>query len=69
MKCNVCDAPLSEPKFNPEVRGSFDPCDTCMQVVEDTLAGFVDRPSASEDELGQFYLPLKELFGGSFRTL
>jgi hypothetical protein len=52
MKCNICDAPLPEPKHNPGVKGSFDPCDFCMEVIEDTLASYTDKPAASEDELG-----------------
>lgn len=52
MKCNICDGPLSEPKYIPGVKGSFDPCDRCMTVIEDTLAGFLDTPAAAEDDLG-----------------
>lgn len=51
MKCNICDAPLNEPKFNEDIQ-NYDPCDTCMEVIEDTLAGFLETPSAAEDELG-----------------
>ena len=51
MKCNICDAALNEPKFN-EALGNYDPCDFCMEVSEETLAGFIDQPSAAEDELG-----------------
>jgi hypothetical protein len=28
-----------------------------MLIVEETLAGFTDRPSVAEDELGQTNLP------------
>jgi hypothetical protein len=57
MKCNICDASLSEPKFIPGVKGSFDPCDKCMEVIEDTLASYedaphLDKPSADEKDLG-----------------
>jgi hypothetical protein len=55
MKCNICDNPLSEPKFNEDI-GNYDPCDTCMTVIEDTLASYDDtyleRPAAAEEELG-----------------
>lgn len=51
MKCNICDRALNEPKFNPEIR-NYDPCDTCMTVIEDTLAGFIDGPAAEEDAFG-----------------
>lgn len=52
MKCNICDAALPEPKYVPGVKGSFDPCDKCMTIVEDTLASYVDKPAADEEELG-----------------
>jgi hypothetical protein len=52
MRCNICDALLPEPKFVEGVKGSFDPCDRCMVVIEETLAGFLDTPAAAEDELG-----------------
>lgn len=52
MKCNICDAALPEPKHNPAVKGSFDPCDKCMAVVEDTLASYTDKPAANEGDLG-----------------
>lgn len=58
MKCNICDRDLPEPKFNAEVKGKFDPCDTCMEVVQDTLDSWNDKPAAAEDELGQ-ELPLE----------
>jgi hypothetical protein len=56
MKCNICDAPLDEPKFNPDIN-TFDPCDTCLAVIEDTLASYedsprLDKPSADEGDLG-----------------
>jgi hypothetical protein len=52
MKCNICDAPLPEPKYIPGVKGSFDPCDRCMTIVEDTLSSYTDKPSADEGDLG-----------------
>lgn len=57
MHCNICDAALPEPKFNPGVKGNFDPCDKCMAIVEDTLASYedaprLDKPAADEVELG-----------------
>jgi hypothetical protein len=51
MKCNICDAPLTEPKMNDDI-GNFDPCDVCMAVIEDTLASYIDQPAAAEDALG-----------------
>lgn len=66
MKCNICDASLPEPKYVPGVKGSFDPCDRCMTVVEETLAGYLDTPSAAEEDLGgpdpiwQEYYPVQQ---------
>jgi hypothetical protein len=55
MKCHICDNSLPEPKFNEDI-GNYDPCDTCMRVIEETLAGYddqhIDRPTAAEEELG-----------------
>lgn len=56
MRCNICDAPLEEPKFNPDLN-TFDPCDFCMEIIEDTLASYedadrLDKPSADEGDLG-----------------
>jgi hypothetical protein len=69
MHCNICDATLSDPKFNPDL-GNFDPCDTCMAVVEDTLASYIDKPAADEDALGgpdpifeEFYPQVYDPFG------
>lgn len=64
MKCNICDGPLPEPKFveglGKSNLGTFDPCDFCMEVIEDTLASYLDQPSAEEGTLGD---PLiEELF-------
>lgn len=70
MRCNICDAPLSEPKINPEVRGGFEPCDTCMDVVEETLSSYRDKPAADEADLGgpdplleELYPPYSDPFG------
>lgn len=56
MKCHICDATMADPKYSPE-HNDYAPCDTCMEVIEATLAGFTDKPAAAEDELGQYSLP------------
>jgi hypothetical protein len=66
MKCNICDASLSDPKPNPGVKGGFDPCDTCMEVIEDTLSSYIDKPAASEDELGGPDPMFEELYPQSY---
>ena len=70
MKCNICDAPLPEPKFVEGVKGSFDPCDKCMTVIEETLAGYednhLDTPSAAEEDLGGPDPIFEELYPQSY---
>lgn len=70
MHCNICDAALPEPKFVPGVKGSYDPCDRCMVVIEETLAGYedvhLDKPSAAEDELGGPDPIIEELYPTSY---
>lgn len=51
MRCHICDRVIDDPKYNPDL-GEIDPCDICMEVIEDTLAGFTEKPSASEGDLG-----------------
>jgi len=51
MRCHICDAALSEVHYNSD-HEDFEPCVPCLTVVEDTLAGFTDKPSAEEGELG-----------------
>lgn len=65
MKCNICDAALPEPKFVEEL-GTFDPCDKCMEVIEDTLASYTDKPAANEGDLGGPDPVLEGLFPSSY---
>ncbi len=51
MRCNICDRLLTEPEYNKDIEG-YEPCHTCMEVIEDTIAGYHDKASADEDELG-----------------
>jgi hypothetical protein len=59
MRCNICDAPLPEPKFveglGKHLLGTFDPCDKCIEAIEETLASYddrhLDKPAADEDAL------------------
>lgn len=51
MRCNICDKLLPEPSFN-SAHQDWDPCDECQNVVQDTLAGYKDRPAVGDDELG-----------------
>jgi hypothetical protein len=51
MRCHICNTGLSEVHFNADHQ-DFEPCPTCLEVIQDTLEGFLDKPSADEDELG-----------------
>jgi hypothetical protein len=51
MRCHICNSVLSSPNPNSD-HGDYDPCETCMIVINDTVAGFLDKPSADEDDLG-----------------
>jgi hypothetical protein len=53
MRCHICDRVLPEPKFNKDT-DAYEPCDTCMAVILDTVGTFTDRPYVLEDELGDF---------------
>lgn len=52
MRCNICDRPLNEPRYNSDLK-AYEPCEPCMIVIHDTLAGFTDRPAVQDDELGR----------------
>lgn len=41
MKCYICDKELSlkEVVPNPEVRGGYEPCSTCLEVALDAAYG------------------------------
>lgn len=58
MRCYICDKLLSEPVYNREI-GGHEPCDECLEVIRDAVGSFTDRPSAAEDELDQYELPLE----------
>lgn len=51
MRCYICDRVIEEPIFNRELDDKIEPCDACMVVIHDTLAGYTDKPSAAEGEL------------------
>lgn len=49
MRCYICDVALSEPRFNAD-HEDYEPCETCIAVVHDTLDGYLDTPAAAEDD-------------------
>lgn len=60
MRCAICDRLLSEPNFNKDIE-TWEPCDTCMEVILQTLSGYHDRPAVEDDELGDEPLPQDDL--------
>lgn len=50
MRCHICDKQLAEVSFNSEHQ-DIDPCPTCLDVVQDVLDGYKDKPAAAEDDL------------------
>lgn len=51
MRCNICNASLSKPTYNEQLQG-YEPCGTCLDVINDAVGTFYDKPYANEDELG-----------------
>lgn len=51
MRCHICDASLEAPNYNSD-HDDYEPCGTCLVVIQDTIAGFTDKPAADEDDLG-----------------
>lgn len=54
MRCFICNRVLSEPNYNKD-HEAYDPCDTCMVIIHDTIAGYRDKTSVDEDEFGVDY--------------
>ena len=51
MRCYICDRVIDKPNFNKD-HGDYDPCETCLEVINDLFQSHKDRPYAAEDELG-----------------
>lgn len=63
MRCHICDRALEEPRFNAD-HGDYEPCETCMVVINDTLDSYKDNV-IEDDELGyedamQYAMPFEE---------
>jgi hypothetical protein len=49
MRCFICNVAIEKPQFNSE-HDDFDPCETCKQVIADTVAGYEDVVAVDEDQ-------------------
>lgn len=51
MRCYICDRALDDEnvQYNQDHQ-DFDPCPTCLTVIEDLVAGYGDRPAVDTDE-------------------
>lgn len=50
MRCYICDALVSTPKYNRDL-AQWEPCDTCMEAISDTLNDFKDNAVWVEEDL------------------
>lgn len=48
MRCFICDRVLEEPRFNMD-HDDYEPCETCMAVINDTLDGYKDNAIQDEE--------------------
>jgi hypothetical protein len=49
MRCHICNKLLTEPQLNSD-HGDIDPCQECLDVIQDVLDGYKDKPYAAEDD-------------------
>ena len=50
MRCHICDKVMTKPVYNKDLKG-YEPCDTCLDIINDLLNDFKDQPFAAEDDL------------------
>jgi hypothetical protein len=50
MRCKICDRALEEPRWNGD-HEEYEPCDSCLRVIQDTIDGYKDVPAPAEDDL------------------
>lgn len=51
MRCYICNKILEDDhvQYNQDHK-DFDPCPTCLNVIEDLIAGYGDRPAIETDD-------------------
>lgn len=58
MKCYICDRTLEEDQVHYNIdHEDYDPCPSCLAVVEDILAGYGDQAAPESTEV---YDPILE---------
>ena len=50
MRCYICDKVLDTPNYN-EDHKDYEPCETCMAVINDLVEGDKDQVTAADDDL------------------
>lgn len=68
MRCYICNKALQDEDvhYNTDHK-DFDPCPSCLSVVEDTVAGFRDQAAPESDDV--FDPVLEGLFPSSYDPL
>jgi cytidine deaminase len=51
MRCNICNKVLTdkEVNYNHDLK-TYEPCTLCLDVIQDVLSKYRDRPVMDEDE-------------------
>ena len=49
MKCNICDASLSNPTFN-RLLNTWEPCGTCLEAISDCINDLKDNAVFVEED-------------------
>lgn len=49
MRCYICNELLSQPRYNRELK-AWEPCETCMEVIQDCLNDLKDNAVFTEED-------------------
>jgi len=50
MRCYICDVVIDTPQFNSD-HEDFEPCETCKQVIADTVGAYDDRAATVQEDV------------------
>lgn len=59
MKCYICNAGIEKPDYNSD-HEAWEPCVMCLQAIQDTLEGFIDKPFISDEDAVESLSEVKE---------